>query len=130
MVSSAAALLICIFKDSVGAAAKGTRPAPPILSLRLGIGLSPNDIGLRPQLREESPYLRPDLASSREAFPVGTDQAYKLVALVDRRDIVFGGCEPMGMAHPVDQQSLDIGEETAQRSIARCNFIPRFKGQQ
>src|ERR1700758_3705 len=104
MVSSAAAFLISIFKESVGAAAKGTTLAPSIWKLRLGIGFTANYIGLRPQLREESPYLRPDLASSREAFPVGTDQADKLVALVDGRDVVFGACEPMSMAHPVDQQ--------------------------
>src|SRR5271156_4136876 len=127
IVSLAEALLTLSLKASVGVAANGTTLAPSIWKLRSGIRLSTNHVRLQSQVREKSPYLCPNLRSSRKSSPVGTDQSNELVAFINRRNVILGLRDSMGMAYPIDQQCFYIGQEAAQRSIALCNLIPSLE---
>ena len=60
------------------------------------------------QLGEEAAHLCPDFGAAGKAFPVGANQAYELVALVDGRNVILGVSHAMRMADAIDEQGFDV----------------------
>src|ERR1700760_3042811 len=108
----------------MGTAAKGTTLADSIWKGRSGIDGSADDFGFGSQFREEAAYLCPDLGTTGEALPIGPNQAYELVALVDGRDVVLGIPGSMGMTDAIDEQGFDIRLELSECRVALFNFCP------
>src|SRR5580704_18574605 len=95
MVSCGLAFSTRSLNVSSGATAKGTASAPSTMKRRSGMRSLL-------QLREEVAYLPPYLGAAGQPVPVRANQTHQFVALVDRRQVIFGGA-----IQPVYQQRLD-----------------------
>src|ERR1700738_1993397 len=93
---------------SVGATVKRCGSAFSIWKLRLGIRFLSHHRGPVFQSVEEMPDLLPDLGSAGKASPVGANQAYQLVTLVDREHIVLRSSKSPDMSNTVDEQSFNV----------------------
>src|ERR1700730_2252817 len=108
MVSFATALVMRSVNRSVGATVKCCGSAFSIRKLRSGIRFLSHHRGPVFQSVEEVADLLPDLGSAGKPSPVGANQAYQLVTLVDREHIVLRSSKSPDMSNPVDDQSFNI----------------------
>jgi hypothetical protein len=75
---------------------------------------------------EEVTDLLPDLNSTGKAPPVGANQAYQLVTLVDWENIIFGSRKTPDVPNAVDQQSFNVGFHLLQQRIGFLDVFPGF----
>src|ERR1700730_8554822 len=130
MVSFATALVMRSLNRSVGATVKRCGSAFSIWKLRSGIRFLSNHRGPLLQSVEEMADLLPDLGSAGKASPVGANQAYQLVTVVDREHIVLRSSKPPNSSNPVDEQSFNVRFHFLQPWIGVLDFLPGLQRQQ
>src|SRR5690349_6337712 len=103
--SPARALSMRTLKISCGAAAKASGSARSTRKVSSGTGLLL-------EMGEELADFGPELVSTRQAATVSADQPLQAISLVDAHKKIVAL-----LAHPVDQQRLDVGRHLPQHRV-------------
>src|SRR5579859_6261818 len=127
MTSAGSAFVKRKLKAKVGAAAWVIVSALSTRKLRSGTAATPWYAGFFAQRLEETSHLAPDLRPARKPMPVCPDQAHQLEALIDGRQVVFGGPVSAGVPEAVHQKSLHIRFHLCQRRIFPSQIAPGVK---
>src|SRR5277367_424072 len=105
-----------------GVAANFTASAFATVMLRSGIHHRPGRSRLH--LCKEFRDLPPDFGAAGQTGPMASDQPNKLVAFVDRHDVMFRVCESTGVADAIDEKSLDVLLHFVQPGIILRDVAP------
>src|SRR5579859_2176777 len=115
MVSCAPELVRRSLKANVGEAACCTTSTPSTWKFRSGMGSffhagsAFDRDGPALQLSEELAQFLPNFRAPRQPFPMHANQTHELVALVDRKQVIFRGRMSPRVSQAVREQGFHVG---------------------